>query len=454
MSSAIVWFRQDLRLHDNPALVSAVKSGLPLIFLYIDDNNSENNWQIGAASKWWLHHSLQALSTDLKKMKADLILRRGDPEKILKELIAENDVKALFYNRCYEPYSIARDTKIKKMPNIEVNSFNGSLLVEPWALKTQQGGYFKVYTPFWKSFQKEIVVAAPLAKPKEWQNYSKKIFSDKLDSWNFISKINWAKQFSEEWQPGEAGAEKALKYFLQNVAQNYGKWRDFPAVNATSRLSAPLHFGEISPRQIWQAASPGHEKFLSEVAWREFAHNLLYHFPQLPERNFQAKFNSFPWSDSEKNLKKWQRGETGYPIVDAGMRQLWQTGIMHNRVRMIVGSFLTKDLLLHWRHGEEWFWDTLVDADLANNAFGWQWIGGSGADAAPYFRVFNPVLQGQKFDADGEYVKKWLPELSKLPAKLVHTPWEADVKLNYPARMIDHSEARNKALEAYKKIAL
>jgi len=452
MSSAIVWFRQDLRLHDNPALISAVKSGLPLIFLYIDDTNIENNWQLGAASKWWLHHSLQSLSQDLAKMGANLILRRGDSQKILAELISQADAKALFYNRCYEPYAIARDTKIKKMPDIEVNSFNGSLLVEPWNLKTKQGGYFKVYTPFWKSFRHEVLIEAPLPKPKSWQNFSKKIASDNLDSWGFVPKINWDKQFAQEWQPGEAGAEKALSYFLKNIGLKYNTERDFPAIQATSRLSAPLHFGEISPRQIWQAAFPQHEKFLSEVVWREFAHNLLYHFPQLPERNFQAKFNSFPWSTSEKNLKKWQQAETGYPIVDAGMRQLWQTGIMHNRVRMIVGSFLTKDLLLHWRHGEAWFWDTLVDADLANNAFGWQWIAGSGADAAPYFRVFNPTLQGEKFDPEGAYVKKWLPELAKLPAKLVHNPWEANIKLNYPARMVDHGEARTRALEAYKKI--
>lgn len=452
MSSAIVWFRQDLRLHDNPALISAIKSGLPLIFLYIDDTSSENNWKIGAASKWWLHHSLMSLAQDLKKMGANLILRRGDPRKILAELKHKHDVKALFYNRCYEPYAILRDTQIKKMSDIEVNSFNGSLLVEPWNLKTKQGGYFKVYTPFWKSFRQEVTVEAPLAKPKDWQNYTGRIASDDLDSWGFVPKIHWDKQFSQEWQPGEAGALKALNYFLKNVAKNYSSLRDFPAVKATSRLSAPLHFGEISPRQIWFAAFPEHEKFLSEVVWREFAHNLLYHFPKLPEQNFQAKFNSFPWSHSQKNLKKWQQGETGYPFVDAGMRQLWQTGIMHNRVRMIVGSFLTKDLLLHWRSGEEWFWDTLVDADLANNAFGWQWIAGSGADAAPYFRVFNPILQGEKFDPQGEYIKTWLPELRNLPAKFIHAPWETKEKLNYPPRMIDHGEARNKALEIYKKL--
>lgn len=453
MSAAIVWFRQDLRLHDNPALHAAIKSELPLIFLYIYDNSKKNKWACGGAQQWWLHHSLAALENDLKKHGAKLVLHSGEPLEILKKIVSETDAKALFYNRCYEPYAIARDTEIKKDLGITVNSYNGALLVEPWEMKTKQGGYFKVYTPFWKQFRQQVQVAPPLMKPRDWKNYAKSLKSDNLDAWGLLpTQPNWAKQFEKYHHPGEVGAHQRLETFLEGVAKNYASDRDFPALNATSNLSAHLHFGEISPRQIWHAAFPHHEKFLSEVVWREFAHQLLFHFPQLPEQNFQDKFNQFPWSRSEKNLARWQQGETGYPIVDAGMRQLWQTGIMHNRVRMIVGSFLTKDLLLHWHHGQAWFWDTLVDADLANNAFGWQWIAGSGADAAPYFRVFNPTTQAQKFDADGEYIKQWVPELAKVPSKFIHTPWEVADKINYPPPMVDHDEARKRALAGYEKI--
>ncbi len=453
MSTALVWLRQDLRLHDNPALQAAIKSGLPLVFIYIYDNDSQNDWPIGAAQQWWLHHSLIALKEELNKYGAELILRRGKPITVLKKLISEHDITALFYNHCYEAYAIARDTKIKNELNIAVRSFNGSLLVEPWQLQSKQGSYFKVYTPFYKAFRQQLQISAPLPKPRQWLNSTTPIESDALSDWQLLpKKPNWAKQFSSCWCPGEKGAHQRLKHFLKYSAANYAAERDFPAHEATSRLSPHLHFGELSPRQVWQAAYPDHEKFLSEIVWREFAYHLLFHFPQLPQQNFQHKFNAFPWKKDEKNLLAWQRGETGFPLVDAGMRQLWQTGMIHNRVRMIVGSFLTKDLLLHWQHGQAWFWQTLVDADLASNAFGWQWIAGSGADAAPYFRVFNPTLQAQKFDAEGQYIKMWLPELKNLPKKMIHTPWLFDGKLNYPSPIVDHAAARKQALAAYAKI--
>jgi len=425
---------------------------LSIIPLYIDDTSEKNKWPIASAQLWFLHHRLESLSVDLKAKGAKLILRRGDPKKILSNMAEECDAQHIFYNRCYEPYAIKRDTEIKKSLLI-AKSFNGSLLVEPWEMQTKQGGFFKVYTPFYKSFRQNISVAAPLAAPRQFSSHSGKLKTDSLASWNLLpTKPNWASDFAKYWQPGEKGASKQLKEFIKNGLSIYNKQRDFPAIEATSHLSPYLHLGNISPRQIWQAVYPKGEKFLSEVVWREFAYHLLYHSPQLPEENYNAKFNRFPWSKNKSHLEKWQQGKTGYPIVDAGMRELWHTGIMHNRVRMIVGSFLTKHLLLHWREGQAWFWDTLVDADLASNAFGWQWIAGSGADAAPYFRIFNPILQGQKFDPDGEYIFRWLPELKQLPKKLIHTPWLYEDQLDYPPPIVDHQAARQRALAAYQKI--
>lgn len=452
MNSVVVWFRQDLRLTDNPALHAAIKTGLPIIFLYIEDNSTSNKWPMGAAQQWWLHHSLKALEESLRSKGSRLILRRGSPAAIFKKMIREHNVKHVFFNRCYEPYALKRDKALQKTFPL-MQSFKGFLLAEPDDVRTRQGGFFKVYTPFYKQFRRSVSIGSPLSKPTNWVPYKKTIKSETFSSMKWVpKKPNWARSFDSYWQPGEAGANKALKKFIKQHLATYSRKRDFPAVKATSRLSPYLHLGNISPRQIWQAVYPKGEKFLSEIVWREFAYHVLYHFPSLPEKNMNEKFNAFPWKKSQKNLIRWKQGKTGYPLVDAGMRELWHTGVMHNRVRMISASFLVKDLLLPWREGQKWFWDTLLDADLASNAFGWQWVAGSGADAAPFFRIFNPTLQAKKFDPQGEYILRWLPELKNVPLKYIHTPWLFEEPLDYPLPIVDHDAARKKALQIYQKI--
>lgn len=469
----IVWFRQDLRIHDNPALAHAAKMKAPIIFIYIFDE--ARPWCMGAASRWWLHQSLTALNeTLLKKYSANLILLKGSPDAILDKLIADTKAQAVYWNRCYEAHHMERDRKIKKNLSergLSVHSFNGSLLKEPWEIQNLSKQPFKVFTPFWKCLQKQIIrdiYPAP-SKLSIFENHYGLTIADL----NLIPVIPWYRGFESMWTPGETSARNKLKKFLTQNVKNYKQARDTPALEATSRLSPHLHFGEISPVQIWHAAIERKESvnlqtdiqhFLSEITWREFSYHLLYHFPDLPTVSFRKDFEKFPWKKNTKHLQLWQKGMTGYPIVDAGMRELWHTGWMHNRVRMIVASFLIKHLLQPWQEGEAWFWDTLVDADLANNAASWQWVAGSGADAAPYFRIFNPVLQGEKFDKNGEYVKKWLPELKSLPAKYIHSPWEAPSEIlkeanitlgeTYPNPIIDHAIGRKRALEAYKNMKL
>lgn len=449
---ALVWFRQDLRLADNPALEAARRSGAPLAFVYVLDDETPGRWRIGGAARWWLHHSLTALSSDLERRGARLILRRGRAEDVIPRLVDEIGAERVYWNRCYEPLAIARDARLKKaLPQAE--SFSAALVREPWEIKTVAGEPYKVFTPFWRALRALGPSRAPLPAPRTLSGFDMQPRSDLLDSWSLLPRRpNWAAGFGEVWTPGEAGARSALKRFLADGLADYAGARDKPAEDGTSRLSPHLHWGEISPAQIWAAAEtlPGADKFLSEIAWRDFAHHLLFHFPEITEAPWRGAFSAFPWRDEAAHRRAWFRGETGYPIVDAGMRELWATGYMHNRVRMIAASFLTKHLLEDWRLGADWFWDTLVDADLANNAASWQWVAGSGADAAPYFRIFNPTAQGERFDPDGAYVRRWVPELAALSNAHIHRPWEApEPPRGYPAPIVDHGAARTRALAAY-----
>lgn len=456
----IVVFQQDLRIHDNPALTAAIQTEQPVIPLYILDDLTPKKWKMGGASRVFLHGSLESLQKSLQAIGLKLILRRGKMSSVLKEVAQESDATAIFYNRHYEPWS-------SDFKGMETHSFKANLLVEPWEVSPAKGGYYKVFTSFWKACLKTLDVREPLPPPKK--SLSFKLPSEALDSWELLPEHpDWSHDIRSFWQPGEAGATHALTHFLTKCLQEYPTGRDVPSIECTSYLSPYLHFGIISPYTVWHAlsnttASPiAKEKYLSELFWREFSYHLLYHFPQLPEKAFQERFDHFPWSGNTQNLKKWQQGLTGYPIVDAGMRQLWDIGWMHNRVRMITASFLTKHLSIPWQKGAQWFWDTLVDADLANNSASWQWVAGSGADAAPYFRIFNPTLQGEKFDPTGSYVKTWVPELKNLPPKYIHTPWEAPPEVlsksgitlgeNYPRPIVDHKEARTKALAAFAEL--
>ncbi len=464
----VMWFRQDLRLADNPALTKALEDGKTLPIFILDDFNSKEHVN-GAASKWWLHHSLIKLN---KSLKNKLCFFRGNPIDILDEINKQFEISNIFWSRCYEPWRIKRDKKIKKYFNdqsVNVNTFNGSLLWEPWNIAKKDGTPYKVFTPY---YRKGCLNSDKPRMPLQAPNLSNLISIDnhdlKIEDLELMPKHNWYNKMISLWSPGEEGALNKIEEFISNGLNNYKEGRNFPSNHNVSQLSPHLHFGEVSPNQVWYRAKTKEGKlgikkdldhFLSELGWREFSFNLLYHFPFLPKENLQKKFDNFPWDNDKDKLKKWQKGLTGYPIVDAGMQELWQTGYMHNRLRMVVGSFLVKNLLLHWHHGERWFWDCLIDADLASNSAGWQWIAGSGADAAPYFRIFNPITQGQKFDPDGKYTRKYLPVLNDMPDKFLFNPWEAPedvlrsagVKLgeNYPLPIVEIGSSRQKALEAF-----
>lgn len=466
----ILWFRQDLRLHDNPALAAAVASGSPVIAVYILDDVNAGPWKMGGASRWWLHHSLRGLD---KKLSGGLSCYTGDAGEIIRNLVQEMKASAVFWNRCYEPWRVSRDETIKAMlkdMGVAAQSGNSSLLYEPWEVKKDDGTPYRVFTPF---FRRGCLGAgeppAPLPAPKKIETAAKPAGAKTIDALGLLpTRPRWDRKMEQYWTIGEDGALARLDAFLDEGLDNYKDGRNNPSAPHVSRLSPYLHFGEISPRLIWhktraRMVADGMERdgdhFLSELGWREFSYSLLYFNKTLPTEPLQKRFEAFPWVSDDKALLAWQRGLTGYPIVDAGMRELWETGYMHNRVRMIVGSFLVKDLMLHWVEGEKWFWDCLVDADLANNAASWQWIAGCGADAAPYFRIFNPVGQGEKFDADGAYVRRWCPELAKLPDDLIHRPWEAPplelaeagvtLGKTYPHPIVDHKAARDRALAAF-----
>ncbi len=469
MSPVIVWFRQDLRLSDNPALDAAVKSGASIIPLYILDDENAGSWRMGAASRFWLHHSLAALNESLG---GHLVLRKGRAEDILEEILKETKAGAVFWNRCYEPWRMERDAGIKKnlKEKIDVQSFNGSLLWEPQTVNKNDGTPYKVFTPYYrKGCLSRPEPREPIRAPKAI-NFARAGSLDLGALALLPTTPRWDKKMEQYWTIGEDGAAARLKSFLKNRLHHYKEGRNFPSENFSSLLSPHLHFGEISPHQVWHASKAyglthGEEKnldnFHSELGWREFSYYLLFHFKELPEKPWNRQFANFPWAKpGAKTLEAWRMGNTGYPIVDAGMRELWETGYMHNRVRMVVASFLIKHLRINWVTGEEWFWDCLVDADLASNAASWQWVAGCGADAAPYYRIFNPVLQGEKFDGNGAYVRKWVPELNAMPDKYIHHPWDApedvlkkakvDLGKTYPLPLVEHNDARERALSAYK----
>jgi len=470
----LVWFRQDLRVADNPALLAAAATGAPVIPLYILDEKTPGVRAIGAASRWWLHGSLTSLSEDLHRLGSPLVLRCGPSGAVLAEVLAQTGARTVYWNRCYEPYAIARDRQIKtrlRDNGIETQSFNASLLFEPWTVTTKTGGPYRVFSPFWRAcMQEQPAPESVCDTPTRLTPPHASLTSDMLADWRLTpSSPDWAAQFPRTWTPGSAGAHARLAHFLDTAAGAYKHARDLPAGDTTSGLSPHLHYGDISPRQVyWAAHAHAHthashtksiEKFVSELGWREFAHYLLYHFPHMAHANYQPRFDGFAWRHDAAHFTAWCHGRTGYPMVDAGMRQLWQTGWMHNRVRMIAASFLVKHLMIHWREGEAWFWDTLVDADLANNAASWQWVAGSGADAAPYFRIFNPVTQGVKFDPDGAYIRQYVQELKDLPSAYIHAPWTAPAHVldqagitlgrDYPLPVVEHADARRRALAAF-----
>ena len=465
----IHWFRQDLRLSDNPALVQAAQhssqSGGEVLPIYILDDKNAGAGRMGAASRVWLHHSLSNLQEQLQ---GRLQFFCGDAERILQELVDELKPCAITWNRCYEPWRIKRDKRIKAMlqeQGVEVQSCNGSLLFEPWDILKNDGTPYKVFTPFYrKGCLNAPTPRSPLSVPEMQLADIQPQSALPLKSLELLPIIKWDEGVAKYWDISEAGAKSRLYDFVNNGLNGYKEERNFPAKNNVSRLSPYLHFGEISPNQVWHAvqtkeANADSDHFLSELGWREFSYHLLYHNPDLPTRNLQAKFDVFPWVENVEHLHAWQNGKAGIPIVDAGMRELWQTGFMHNRVRMIVASVLVKNLRLDWRAGERWFWDCLFDADMANNAASWQWVAGSGADAAPYFRIFNPVTQGTKFDPDGDYIRQYVPELRDLPTKHLFAPWEApplvlagagvELGKTYPKPIVDLSASREAALAAF-----
>lgn len=469
----IVWFRRDLRLADHPALSAAARSGRPLLPVFILSVATASH--IGGASRWWLHGSLSEISAALQAHDSRLILRTGDPAVILAELARETGAKALFFNRSWQPDERHSEQEVRSALDgvLEMKDFPGDCLHEPGSILSAAGKPLRVFTPFWRACLKKGESAAPIATPRQWLSWAGRVRTDQLQEWRLRpSSPDWAGGLTECWQPGEGFAASALERLVDSRLEGYGRNRDRADLDGTSRLSPHLHFGEISPRQLWQAVysilagsprlSTDGEAFLRQLGWREFSLHLLHFWPELPRREFQPGLAGFPWRRHRRALLCWQQGKTGYPLVDAGMRELWATGWMHNRVRMIVASFLVKHLLIDWRQGEAWFQDTLVDADEANNAASWQWIAGCGADAAPWFRIFNPVLQGQKFDPQGHYVKKWLPELTALPPRFVHAPWKAPATIlqsagirlgkEYPRPMVNHDTARLRALAAWRDL--
>jgi deoxyribodipyrimidine photo-lyase len=465
-SPAIIWFRCDLRLAGNPALQAGVQSGKPLILLYVDEVNRGRD--LGGAANVWLHHSLNSLSNSIAKKGGTLILRRGQAAEILNDILAQTGADEVHWNRRYEGWARDIDQAIKsdlKGRGLTVESHKANLLTEPWEVATKTGGFYKVFTPFWRAARASFTVDPALPGPEKI-NSVQGLESENISDWDLLpGSLDWDEKIMAYHDAGEAHAMQRLTQFLDGPIKKYDVQRDRPDDEmGTSKLSPHLAFGEISPRQIWNAAhgtGGDSDKFLSEIGWREFSYTLLFYNPNLASQNYKAEFDKFPWQSDSTKVEAWRRGQTGYPFVDAGMRELWQTGWQHNRVRMVCASFLIKHLLTDWRVGEAWYWDTLLEADPASNAASWQWVAGSGADASPYFRIFNPFTQGEKFDPNGDYVRKYVPELAKLPKKYIHQPWTAPEQIltqagvtlgkTYPKPIVEHKAARELALAGYKK---
>ncbi len=472
-SSVIVWFRDDLRLADNAALAAATANGQALVACYVLDEAVPDEQARGGAARWWLHHSLAALARELEARGGCLILRRGPVKSVIANLVAETGATDVHTTASPEPYAADLEQSLRKAledQGVTLHTHRGALLFPREALRTKGGQPFKVFTPFWKACLQLPDPGEPIAAPKRLRSFAGELASEPLESWGLLPRQpNWAEAFDDRWEPGESGAHARLERFLEDALETYPEQRDRPDLDGTSGLSPHLRFGELSPRQVWHvvrstmAARPsaraGGDAYLRQIGWREFSYSLLSNWPTLPREPFRPEFADFPWRFDPKLLERWQQGLTGYPLVDAGMRQLWHTGWMHNRVRMVVASFLVKHLLIPWQHGAAWFWDTLVDADLANNSASWQWVAGSGTDASPYFRIFNPIIQGKKFDPEGNYIRRWVPELGDLPPHAIHEPWsvpaqtldQTGVRLgrDYPRPIVDHGAARARALAAY-----
>lgn len=466
--TSLVWLRDDLRLDDNPALAEAARLGKPTTVVYILDEESEGVRPLGAAARWWLHHSLAALAAGLESRGSRLVLRRRPAGDVIRKLAIETNAGNLFWNRRYGFPERNIDAGLKDWAaenGIEASSFQANLLFEPWTVRTGAGGHYKVYSPFWRACLNSQDVRDPLDAPEALPEPAASGHglpaSDALAGWKLLpASPDWSGGLADTWEPGEAGAAHRLAGFLDGPIEEYGTGRNIPGVEGTSRLSPHLRFGEVSPFRVWREIRRRHPRevpadvgiFRSELGWREFNWHLLYHNPDLATRNFRPAFDKFQWaSPNQQELEAWQQGKTGYPLVDAGMRQLWQTGWMHNRVRMAAASFLVKNLLTDWRIGEEWFWDTLVDADAANNPANWQWVAGSGADASPYYRIFNPVTQSRKFDPHGRYLRQFIPELAGVEGRAIHEPWTAETE-GYPKPLVELPESRERALAAYQKL--
>ncbi|HNQ23636.1 MAG TPA: deoxyribodipyrimidine photo-lyase [Phycisphaerae bacterium] len=473
----IVWFRLDLRVADHAGLVAAAATHAPVLPVYVWAPQDEGDWAPGSAARWWLHHSLRRLDGQLRSLGSRLLVRAGRAAGVLATLARESRAGALFFHRRIEPDLIRQETAVQRALadlGVAVHGLHDATLFLPEELRTRGGEAYRVYTPFWRACRARREPAAPLRTPSSLTAPRQWPHSLTIDALGLLPRVDWTAGLAEAWQPGAEGARRRLRGFLRGAARHYATGREQPGQAGTSRLSPHLHFGEVSVRTVWHAvrkrgrlsAKPGAgqhlDAYLRQLGWREFAYHLLYHFPHTTSEPLRTEFTRFPWTADPRRLRAWQRGETGYPLVDAGLRELWHTGWMHNRARMVVASFLVKHLLISWQEGARWFWDTLVDADLANNTLGWQWAAGCGADAAPYFRIFNPVTQSERFDPQADYLRRWLPELARLPDGWIHSPWAAPVDVlrnagvrmgeTHPAPLVEHNDARRRALAAWRRL--